>query len=813
MWGRAYATAAILFGLLHTFTSACTFDQASVDLLLDDRSSKNLTIHLFPSQNCTLTSVNLTNPTQWLSITLPNTSFPVANLSNSVDVILQFSPLNLSAGSYSNVVAAWYLDSNGTLTNTSTRVTLSIPAALRGDILSPIPSSTTSSVTLTEGIAGTLLWSLHLSSRPASAVTVQLQVQSSSTAAPYPYWTMSPANGVLVFDATNYANPQTVALAINNDLIASGRRLLRLSFLTTSSDSNYSSSSSSSSSTAIVVVLPAAVDVTVDDDDQAGFVVSPSPVSVLENVTLGIVFASIRLTSQPMNPFILSLLSTNELKFRPEQLTFNSVNWNQTQNVSIAAIDDNIASGRRRRVFNLVPRLSPSPTPSSASDPAYSMSSTLIARDGRYNVTVDIDDDVSDWKLDAVFPGKGVTTGDTVLSVTIPSERSFFAAGSSSPSYWPDVRCLLLDSQGNEMNSTQAAVKGAQSVECLTPACLNATLCSDVTIALSGGGQISYNALKYSYYAAPIITRIDPSVGNMHQPTIVTIYGQGFFSPLLSYCLIEQKTATAQWDNQRQALICTAPARPDLEANTRYQASVQVTLNGQQPTSTSSSAIFYYENYRQQEADRFWQIVLYSVLSATGVFALYLTWSLGKGCCCNSDKNAKLNGGPSEPLGPSELIPLLINRLDKLERPHDSSSGEQKSLGLEDGVTRPTTTIATTVSKQKSSDGSGFLRQRAPPQPLPPPRIRTQHLPLLGSLRDGLTRSSSSAAAAGSQQLQAIKAGMASLRATTSSVAPARQQEEGVLLTSAATAANSERHNGNVLAIAGLALEGKYAAV
>ena len=175
-------------------------------------------------------------------------------------------------------------------------------------------------------------YSVHLLSQPLQPVTVSLTASGN----------IFLDQTALVYDASNWADPQLVKVTPVSDEIAApnaeGIHIGAVQHTITSTAPSYQ------------LVSPITVTVTITDDDKAGIALSDRAVSISERGLTATV--GIRLTSQPtqlvtLMPRTDGLFANPETLLAPNQLTFDATNWHITQTLTIAALDDALIEGTR----------------------------------------------------------------------------------------------------------------------------------------------------------------------------------------------------------------------------------------------------------------------------------------------------------------------------------------------------------------------------------------------------------------------------------------------------------------------------------
>jgi len=162
-----------------------------------------------------------------------------------------------------------------------------------------------------EGTTGK--FQVSLGSQPTAPVTV-----SSST-------TRSADSQDLVFDASNWNQPQEMTISVPEDDIATGPQQKAIQLRVTSADNNYQG------------LIPAPVDVVIVDDDSAGVMVSTTQLALSEGG--GEATYEVSLTSQPAADLTITLVG-DQVTTTPAALTFTQANWDQSQTVRVKAVDD-----------------------------------------------------------------------------------------------------------------------------------------------------------------------------------------------------------------------------------------------------------------------------------------------------------------------------------------------------------------------------------------------------------------------------------------------------------------------------------------
>ena len=190
------------------------------------------------------------------------------------------------------------------------------------NLIDPGIAISSSTLTLTEGgISKTI--SFALTDQPSSTVVMNL---TSSQASDVTLGTTS-----FTFTNSNWNVSQTVTLSMADDSIAEGTETASLTFRIVDglSDDCYDPLADQT------VVL------TLQDNEIAGFLVSTISGTLAENNSATQTL-SIRLSVQPSTDVIIDLTNTDATELSPDvvSLTFTALNWNVSQTVVLASVDD-----------------------------------------------------------------------------------------------------------------------------------------------------------------------------------------------------------------------------------------------------------------------------------------------------------------------------------------------------------------------------------------------------------------------------------------------------------------------------------------
>jgi hypothetical protein len=196
-------------------------------------------------------------------------------------------------------------------------------------------TSLTSRLRTTEanGVNKRATFQVRLNSQPTSQVTITLSSSDATEGAlinPIDNLPSTSNSRTLVFDATNFATPQTVTIEGVDDNLDDGN--INYSIITApaqSNDANYNT------------LNPADVLANNVDNDTGGIVITPtSGLSVRERGNSA-TFTAV-LASQPLNTVVFSLSSSDTTEGVPSanRLVFAASNWNVPQTVTVRPVDD-----------------------------------------------------------------------------------------------------------------------------------------------------------------------------------------------------------------------------------------------------------------------------------------------------------------------------------------------------------------------------------------------------------------------------------------------------------------------------------------
>ncbi len=179
----------------------------------------------------------------------------------------------------------------------------------------------TAEVQLAEG--GSTSYTLRLTSRPGSTVTVRLEADGQGEVSP----------ATVTFTSANWNDAQSVQVTAVDDQRAEGPEHQGvIAHVVSSSDAGYDGLAVSD------------LDLRIADNDDAIVLLSQaSDLSVAEGGATAVY--EVRLNSEPAVPVTVALNGGDQLRTTPASLVFTTDNWDEAQGVTVRAVDDAIAEG------------------------------------------------------------------------------------------------------------------------------------------------------------------------------------------------------------------------------------------------------------------------------------------------------------------------------------------------------------------------------------------------------------------------------------------------------------------------------------
>ncbi len=166
-------------------------------------------------------------------------------------------------------------------------------------------------------------YSVRLTSRPDSTVTINLQADDQGQVSP----------AALTFTSANWDEAQSVQVTAVDDLRAEGPEHQGvIAHLVSSSDAGYDGLAVSD------------LDLRIADNDEAALLLSQADdLSVAEGGRTA--SYTVRLNSQPAGPVTVTFNGGDQLRTSPASLVFTADNWDEVQRVTVRAVNDAIAEG------------------------------------------------------------------------------------------------------------------------------------------------------------------------------------------------------------------------------------------------------------------------------------------------------------------------------------------------------------------------------------------------------------------------------------------------------------------------------------
>ena len=214
--------------------------------------------------------------------------------------------------------------------------------------------------------------------------------------------TVSPVS--LTFDETNWQTYQSVIVTPVDDLVADGNQTYYVTMVV-------NVNSTDTTGYAALTLAPRAV--SNGDDDIAGYTVTPSSLNTSENGST--TSYTVVLNSMPTGDVILDVTSwdPSEGTASPATLTFNEVDWQTPQTVTVTPIDDLMADGNQSYSVAMLVNASSTDTSGYDTFPATS-SLTPVA-------VTNADDDAAGFTVSAATLSTSENGGTTSYTVVLNS--------------------------------------------------------------------------------------------------------------------------------------------------------------------------------------------------------------------------------------------------------------------------------------------------------------------------------------------------------------------------------------------------------
>lgn len=264
--------------------------------------------------------------------------------------------------------------------------------------------------TTTTEVGGTAMFTMRLTSEPASSVAIALASTDLTEGAVLP--------AMLTFSVLDWASPQSVTVTGVDDSVADGNQIYGIAFAVSSSDPDYNAR-----------VVPDFL-LTNVDDETPGITVSPTT-GLTTTEAGGTATFAVQLNTEPTANVVVPIntLDAEEGTALPAFLTFTNADWDIPQVVTITGVDDHVQDGDAMYLV--------------ATDPATSTDPTYNTLDADDVVVSNVDDDSAGI---LVSPTSGLVTdemgasdsfaivlaSEPVADVTIPLATSNAIEGASA---------------------------------------------------------------------------------------------------------------------------------------------------------------------------------------------------------------------------------------------------------------------------------------------------------------------------------------------------------------------------------------------
>ncbi|MEG4278409.1 FG-GAP-like repeat-containing protein [Microcoleus sp. MON1_C1] len=216
---------------------------------------------------------------------------------------------------------------SGTIAHTVTSTDASYNAKPMPDVTASITDNDSPGVSIVQSAGSTNIaeggatatYGVVLTTAPAANVTINFDAGSQISA-------IAP----LTFTPSNWNVAQNVTVSAIEDSIAEATHSGTIAHTSVSSDTLYNG----------LTISP--VTATIADNDTAGVTISATSTTATEGSANGTY--RVKLKSQPIAPVTVSFATGDQIN-AIAPITFDSINWNVDQTVTVSAIDDSIAQG------------------------------------------------------------------------------------------------------------------------------------------------------------------------------------------------------------------------------------------------------------------------------------------------------------------------------------------------------------------------------------------------------------------------------------------------------------------------------------
>ncbi len=222
------------------------------------------------------------------------------------------------------------VNANGTV-DTTGYATLTLPPVTVTNADDDTAGFTVSTRTLGTAENGAVQnYTVVLNTEPGDSVTVDVTSLNTNEG------TVVPA--ILTFSNTNWSDPQMVSVTPVDDLKADGNQSYNISMVV---------SPGTADATGYADLVMAPVAVSNADDDIAGFTVSDTTLDTTENGTT--TSYTVTLNTEPDAAVVIDVASENVMEgtVDKEVLTFDSLDWQTPQTVTVAPVDDFVMDGNQ----------------------------------------------------------------------------------------------------------------------------------------------------------------------------------------------------------------------------------------------------------------------------------------------------------------------------------------------------------------------------------------------------------------------------------------------------------------------------------
>ncbi|EDN69315.1 Na-Ca exchanger/integrin-beta4 [Beggiatoa sp. PS] len=179
-------------------------------------------------------------------------------------------------------------------------------------------------------------YSIHLTTQPFNEVTIELNTANNADLLEQDRTFLSPST--LLFTIDNWKVPQNVVVSVIDDHLGEGTHdHPPITHQVHSEDATYDGS------------IIEEVSVHVVDNDVPNLTISVYQLNVTEGSTTA--QTHLALTTVPTQTVTVNLTAGTQISVIPQNLVFDSQNWNLPQTVNVSAIDDNVVEGNHTNLI------------------------------------------------------------------------------------------------------------------------------------------------------------------------------------------------------------------------------------------------------------------------------------------------------------------------------------------------------------------------------------------------------------------------------------------------------------------------------